>query len=138
MINMFNEKVYLFVWWWILIVLIATIASLSYWLIMTFSKQQAESFITQYLRVYGVLPNEARGPVNKFIDSYLRHDGVFLLRLISANAGDLITTDLVYHLWQMFLDEEAPKAQTLPLPRAPPAHLDDVDGNNFDEKARLT
>jgi hypothetical protein len=41
----------------------------------------------------------------------LRNDGVFLLRLVAANAGDLITTDLVYQLWLSFLQEEATKAQ---------------------------
>jgi hypothetical protein len=148
MINMFNEKVYLFVWWWILIVLIATIASLIYWIIMSFSKDQHHTFITQYLRVYGLVPSESQGPVNKFVDSYLRHDGVFLLRLIASNAGDLITTDLVYHLWQQFLQEEAAKAETLRIPRsekdplrlphAPPPTIDEVDTNNFDEKQRFT
>lgn len=135
---MFNEKVYLFVWWWLLIVLFATMFSLIYWITMSFSKNQSDHFIVQYLRVYGLVPNESQGPVNKFINNYLRHDGVFLLRLIATNAGDLITTDLVYHLWQMFLQEEAAKSQTLPMPHAPSEHLDDVDGNNYDEKQRLT
>uniref|UniRef100_A0A7E4UML7 Innexin n=1 Tax=Panagrellus redivivus TaxID=6233 RepID=A0A7E4UML7_PANRE len=137
MINMFNEKVYLFVWWWLLIVFFATIASLIYWVIMTFSRSQQDSFITQYLRVNNLVPSSGEtGPINKFVENFLQHDGVFILRLISSNAGDLITTDLVYHLWQVFLAEEAAKAQTLPLPKAPPAELDDVDGNN--EKAPLT
>ena len=88
--------------------------------------------------MYGLVPSESHGPVNKFIDSYLRHDGVFLLRLIASNAGDLITTDLVYHLWQQFLQEEAAKAETLRLPSRPQQPLDNVDADTFDEKQRLT
>lgn len=68
------------------------------------------------------------------------------------NAGDLITTDIVFYLWHQFLQEEAVRAQTLPLrsPNVPPrAALDDVDGGSddigengeasrLDEKQRLT
>lgn len=82
--------------------------------------------------------NLERGALSKFVDQFLKMDGVFLLRLISSNAGDLITTDLVYQLWQMFLEEEAAKAQTLPMPNAPPNQLEDVDGHFENEKQRLT
>jgi hypothetical protein len=84
-----------------------------------------------------IINNLERGALNKFVDQFLRMDGVFLLRLIASNAGDLITTDLVYQLWQMFLVEEAAKAQTLPMPIAPASQLEEVDGLNND-KQRLT
>lgn len=83
--------------------------------------------------------------MSKFVDYFLRHDGVFLLRLIAANAGDLITTDIVKELWLQFLNEEADKAKTLPLPVAPSPtkHLEEVDTGNGPyggdtEKQRLT
>uniref|UniRef100_A0A914EMS8 Innexin n=1 Tax=Acrobeloides nanus TaxID=290746 RepID=A0A914EMS8_9BILA len=137
MINMFNEKVYLFIWWWLLIVAVATLGSLIYWIVMSFSNAQHESFVSQYLRVYNLLSDDKYGALGKFVDQFLRMDGVFLLRLIASNAGDLITTDIVYQLWQMFLQDEAAKAQTLPLPNAPASQLEEVDGLNND-KQRLT
>ncbi|VDN58039.1 unnamed protein product [Dracunculus medinensis] len=106
MINMFNEKVYLFLWWWILLVLIATIGSLFYWIIVGLSKAQQRSFISQYLRVYDLLDDESRGAVDKFVQRTLRNDGVFILRIVSSNAGDLITTDIVAALWKMYLEDE--------------------------------
>ncbi|KAI6183067.1 Innexin [Aphelenchoides bicaudatus] len=139
MINMFNEKVYLFVWWWLLLVFFATLGSLIYWTCMAFSGGQQESFITQYLRVYHLLKGDRgeKDALRKFVHTYLRNDGVFLLRLVASNAGDLITTDLVYQLWLSFLQEEAARAQS---PTAPtPSKLDDVDGQFSDnEKSRLT
>ncbi|CAD5210451.1 unnamed protein product [Bursaphelenchus xylophilus] len=141
MINMFNEKVYIFIWWWLLIVLFATIGNLVYWLAVSFSGSQKETFVTQYLRVFNLLKNEDKKVAKKFVHSYLKNDGVFLLRLIATNAGDLITTDIVYNLWFMFLQEEASRAPTLPRSPSAPTNdngLDDVDGSLDGEKKRLT
>ena len=44
--------------------------------------------------------------MDKFVDQTLRSDGVFVLRLIAANSGDLITTDIVAALWKRFLEDE--------------------------------
>uniref|UniRef100_A0A915DGQ5 Innexin n=1 Tax=Ditylenchus dipsaci TaxID=166011 RepID=A0A915DGQ5_9BILA len=136
MINMFNEKIYLFVWWWFLVVAIATLANLIYWLSLSLSSSQQESFITQYLRVYHLLSKDdinEHEAVSKFVHHHLRSDGVFLLRLVSMNAGDLITTDIVYSLWHQFLTDEAAAGQTLPL-RASKNGLEDVDG--FEDNLR--
>uniref|UniRef100_A0AC35UD03 Innexin n=1 Tax=Rhabditophanes sp. KR3021 TaxID=114890 RepID=A0AC35UD03_9BILA len=110
MINMFNEKVYLFVWWWLLIVAVATFCSLIFWIVDSFSRKRREEFISQFLRVSGVI--KSNGDLNekavaKFVNHEMRHDGIFLLRLISANAGDLISTDLIFQLWRLFLEKEA-------------------------------
>lgn len=47
-----------------------------------------------------------RGAVDKFVQRTLRNDGVFILRIVSSNAGDLITTDIVAALWKMYLEDE--------------------------------
>lgn len=114
MINMFHEKVYLFLWWWILLVIIVTAASLFYWFTMSFFKSQHRSFISQYLRVYNLIDQNSRFALDKFLGRALRNDGVLLLRLISLNAGDLITTDIVARLWKTFLEEE--KTRAIPPP----------------------
>uniref|UniRef100_A0A915BQ08 Innexin n=1 Tax=Parascaris univalens TaxID=6257 RepID=A0A915BQ08_PARUN len=127
MINMFNEKVYLFLWWWLLIVIIATIGSFCYWLAMSLFKAQQYSFISQYLRVYDLLDGQGHTALEKFVRYSLRSDGVFLLRIVSANAGDLITTDIVAALWKMFLEEEKSRAVPPPALTGTAPKLDDVD-----------
>ncbi|MCP9260106.1 Innexin [Dirofilaria immitis] len=146
MINMFNEKVYLFLWWWILLVIVSTIGSLMYWYCMSFLETQQYSFIAQYLRVYGLLDGQAHNVLEHFVNRCLRKDGIFILRLIATNAGDLITTDIVAALWKNYLDDEKKRAMLSPSSPPPPptlAHpvspvitkLDDVDtGDNFHEQ----
>lgn len=118
MINMFNEKVYIFVWWWLIIVGVATFFSLFYWMLATMSTRRDMTFIRQYLKVYQLIntsDREERAALKMFVERSLRPDGVFVIRLIASNAGDLITTDLILELWKQFLQEEAAKRETMPL-----------------------
>uniref|UniRef100_A0A915PW38 Innexin n=1 Tax=Setaria digitata TaxID=48799 RepID=A0A915PW38_9BILA len=138
MINMFNEKVYLFVWWWILLVIFSTLGSLAYWYCMSFLETQQYSFIAQYLRVYGLLDGQAHNVLEHFVRRCLHNDGIFILRIVAANAGDLITTDIVAELWKNYLEDEKkrsipPPALSLTHPVSPIApKLDDVDAGDSD------
>lgn len=40
--------------------------------------------------------------VDEFIGENLRADGIFLLRLIRMNSGDIVTYELIIKLWQKF------------------------------------
>lgn len=42
----------------------------------------------------------------RFVTRGLRSDGVFLLRIIESSAGDILTADLIYGLYEKFVDEE--------------------------------
>lgn len=39
--------------------------------------------------------------VDIFVRNVLRPDGVFILRIMSINAGDLITADIIVRLWEI-------------------------------------
>lgn len=58
MINMFNEKVYIFIWWWLLVVLFATLGNLAYWFVVSLTSSQQESFVNQYLRPFHLSRNK--------------------------------------------------------------------------------
>ncbi|VDM80153.1 unnamed protein product [Strongylus vulgaris] len=53
------------------------------------------------------MPFLGQRALNKFAQRSLRADGVFILYLISKNAGDIITTDIIATLWGKFLEDEA-------------------------------
>ncbi|KRY34731.1 Innexin unc-9 [Trichinella spiralis] len=104
MINMFNEKIYLFLWWWFFIISIFTFLNFFYWIFVSFNENMQVNFISRYLRVSDkisdTLPEQRR--VGKFVRRELRPDGVFLLRIIASNAGDIIATELIKSLWTVY------------------------------------
>jgi len=49
--------------------------------------------------------------VQRFTNNYLRHDGVFLLRLIAHNTNGITTTEITRELWDLWFDREPPLLQ---------------------------
>jgi len=104
-LNMLNEKLYLFLWWWFLLVAVVSILNLLYWLAVSFNPMSRRRFVARYLMARNIVkapPSpELQQPVKEFVDSYLKPDGVLLLRLISANAGEIACMNLIEQLWPL-------------------------------------
>ncbi|VDK42107.1 unnamed protein product [Anisakis simplex] len=81
MINMFNEKIFLGIWFWLLIVGVLTLLNLGYWAVISFMPSFSYTFIAGNL------------------------DGVTVLRLISDNAGEMVTSEVVADLWNMYQED---------------------------------
>ncbi|KAK6011486.1 hypothetical protein OSTOST_23424 [Ostertagia ostertagi] len=58
MINMFNEKVYLFIWFWLFGVLIYNIGNFIYWCTLLLSEERRENFVGSYLKLLGLVNDE--------------------------------------------------------------------------------
>ena len=48
---------------------------------------------------------------HKFAETYLRQDGVFLLKLIASNSTDIVTSDLVTSLWDNYRNKGISRSQ---------------------------
>ena len=102
-INISNEKIYIFLWFWFLFVLLATLYSLLAWMGRLLLGRQRQRFICKYLKLLEqVNRGEMCSIVHKFVEGFLCPDGVFVIRLLSEKAGDLVAGDVVCHLWHLY------------------------------------
>ncbi|KAM3728303.1 Innexin unc-9 [Dirofilaria immitis] len=99
MINMFNEKVYIFLWWWFVLIGTLSVLSLLYYFFALVLASNQRQFVTRYLRCAGAVSDfmdpKTERYLHGFIRRFLRPDGVFILRLIETNGGDLLVGEIV-------------------------------------------
>ncbi|BFZ21820.1 hypothetical protein BsWGS_24859 [Bradybaena similaris] len=102
-INLFNEKIFIFLWfWYFLVAVIATVSYLS-WLYYVLIGYNRYRYVKKYLKICDNIRNEKDLKfAKKFADEYLRDDGVFILRVIAKNSSELVVTDIVNSLWVLY------------------------------------
>ncbi|VEL40515.1 unnamed protein product [Protopolystoma xenopodis] len=107
-INMLNEKIYIFMWFWIVFVAIVSSVSLCLWITRMIIAPRRKDFIKRFLRVRNVKNQRGvemnREDLDDFIDGYLRRDGVFLIRMMALNAGEVITAEVVTKLYVDYIN----------------------------------
>ncbi|VDL81135.1 unnamed protein product [Nippostrongylus brasiliensis] len=121
MINMFNEKIFVALWYWLCIMLIVSVYSFAKWAITTATTSiSGKALVSSYIQQ--IDPTMARSShkrslLQQFVVEKLRTDGVFLVRLVSENSGDMVTLALLKSLWEDFIREhgEQPPPYQMPL-----------------------
>ncbi|KAH9592903.1 Innexin inx2, variant 2 [Schistosoma haematobium] len=120
-VNMFNEKIYIFLWLWILFVTMITIISIINWVIRFIIKNCQTTYIQHYLVVSiqsqlldkyfnhsfdcdgcNIQLNDIR--IHQFIKKFIKNDGYFLIHMLRDNIGDIITGEILNQWWHMFID----------------------------------
>ncbi|KAH3750320.1 hypothetical protein DPMN_184840 [Dreissena polymorpha] len=106
-INLFNEKIFIFLWFWFFFIAFVSAYNLLVWCFTIVFKRNRVSFVKKYLKITDQLQNGFdRKLCQRFADSYLREDGVFVLRIVTRNSSDLVTTDLVTAMWRKFQEKQ--------------------------------
>ncbi|GMS80738.1 hypothetical protein PENTCL1PPCAC_2913, partial [Pristionchus entomophagus] len=118
-INIFNEKIFIFLWFWYVGLLLFTLGSLLYWLFVSVLPHPARRFVSRHLEMsdmsFDASVPETEKEVDKFVSSYLRSDGVFVLRMITMQSGVIFGTDLTVSLWKSYYGErEVKRSNSLP------------------------
>ena len=107
MINMFNEKIYLFIWYWFVLVAISTLINFLYCLCSlvppTARERQLRVLLKQAKFQELVESKQAAPMLDRFANHALRPDGVLLLRFIEGHAGAIVARELAAQLFSDYV-----------------------------------
>ncbi|WKX91382.1 hypothetical protein Q1695_009880 [Nippostrongylus brasiliensis] len=114
MLNFINEKIYTFLWFWIVFITMASLFSAlrqtAALLLPMYRALIADNFLptqdvlfSNAAAEHGVRPAAvtSRALVDYFVHKVLRCDGVLLLSFINGNVGGLVTHDIAHQLWKI-------------------------------------
>lgn len=111
-VNMLNEKLYIFLWFWMVLLSIVTAISIVSWFIKLFWQYNRTGFLEKYLKINDLdkYKEIRKCMIRKLEKRFLRNNGLFILRMIATNSGDLITAEIVNKLADIFFKSPACKA----------------------------
>jgi len=129
--NLFIEKIYIFLWFWVVFVAICTSLSLITWIFRLFIPSKYFREVIKHLKLHGHPVKNEQGNldsnVKKFIKHFLRLDGVFLLYMININSGDLATGSVVSELYNSYMEYHKNKNLSVPDDSFPLLKVNDSD-----------
>ena len=104
-INLFNEKIFIFVWFWFVLVACLSIINCIIWLARTLFRIDHVKFVKRYLKLLNKLDSGSdKKMLRRFVRDYLRPDGILTLRIMSINTNELVVAEIIAELWEFFKD----------------------------------
>jgi hypothetical protein len=117
-INLFNEKIFLILWFWILLLAAFNIGDFIVWLLRVIRVGSRSAYVRRKLAMNRALNKqidqftshekmslEEKDLSNKFVRYYLQEDGCFALRLLARNGQDIIVGEIIDKLYKDFLSK---------------------------------
>lgn len=102
-INLFNEKIFIFMWFWLFLVAALSVYNLIHGMFLHIFKSNRARYIKKYLKINNDIQSGFDKKLcQKFANIYLRDDGVFVLRQIAKNSTDLVVTDVIHVMFEEF------------------------------------
>ena len=103
-INLFNEKIFIFLWFWFFVVACVTGINLVSCIYTVSMQRNNYYFVKKYLALSGNKPRSSseKELCRKFAESYLANDGCLVLRMIGSNSTDVVVIDLFDVLWNKY------------------------------------
>ena len=99
-LNIFVEKIYVFLWLWTLVIALFTSVDLIKCCLNFAFMNSNYKLIKERIKAMGITFEKQELKI--FVNKYLARDGIFVLRLIETNAGLLASNDLIAKLWKDF------------------------------------
>lgn len=102
-LNMLNEKIFIFLWWWLTAAALITATSLILWAFRFSARKRETNSILKYFRLdRNKFRHHDEHEIENFATRYLRREGMFLVRMIRLNAGEQIAAAVVKAFWQRY------------------------------------
>ena len=118
-INLFNEMIFLLIWFWLVVVAAVSVLNFIRWTLCTVSQQDRKRYIKKQLNLLEAINDDNAKYVDPFIKEYLRTDGVFICRIIGVNTDAVTVTEFVCEMFKYYIGEKK-----LPGEEVPPAEAD--------------
>jgi len=106
-VNLYNERIFAFYWFWLIFLTAATIYGIVDWL-MNMSYRGRRGFLKKHLRINKELAmtQHERRMFDSFAEKYLGGDGILFLRLVAKNTNPVVAGELLSIMWDRFLTRE--------------------------------
>ncbi len=133
-INLFNEKIFVFLWFWYVFVATVTILSFMQWIARCVYWPAQVHYVKRKLRSYDV-NHRTKATMIRFTQYYLRRDGMFIIRLLSMNVGEMVASETLKGLWENYgpdkrmISEHPERSRRSAVSSAPPAGPSGHHGN---------
>ncbi|KAI6220998.1 Innexin [Aphelenchoides fujianensis] len=110
-INIFNEKIFILLWLWFSILFVLATLDGLYWFSISLFHRDRLRFILRHLELTSdpdrpeLFRKENRKQVEHFLRTYVKVDGVLILRMIALHAGVMYCTEITDALWKRYLSQ---------------------------------
>ena len=103
-INLYTEKIYAMLYFWMLFVALMTVASFVIWAMRSMFWTERHKFIIGHIptRDHDLKTFSGQLATEDFVQNYLNQDGAFLMRMIAHNTNNLTTSDLITALFNHY------------------------------------
>ena len=117
-INLFNEKIFLILWFWILLLAAFNIGDFISWLTRIIRVDGRSAYVRRKLAMSNALTSvyddeystaeqkkyEEKKRIKEFVRDYLQEDGCFALRLLARNGQDIIVGEIIDKLYKHYCE----------------------------------
>ncbi|XP_041375048.1 innexin unc-9-like [Gigantopelta aegis] len=108
--NEVYDKIFVFLWYWVLLVAILSFINTALWVFHIFIPAMSRNKVKVYLKSVDIAAPER--DLGDFVSSFLGWDGSHLLYLLSVNGFELQAAGLTHQLWIIY--QERLKQSTVP------------------------
>lgn len=106
-VNLFSEKVYVLVWFWLIFVAIATVVSTAVWLrrllCISVQRDYVIACLTSFQATSCTLMSQERLRIDHFVRRHLGADGMLIVWMTSKASGKLLASELVAGVWMNYV-----------------------------------